>query len=1408
MSVRVAHLVDEWRPTVAELQGDHHFARLALGSWLGDSKGSLVEDEFIKTKIWDTLVSEGFSYRSLLVLENLRLLESLLWPKFSEDSSDDHILLITIISNVKSREGLPVWDVFTASPDPFPLFFRRVLSMVIDTSISLKLRSHLLSFIALAFQSLDSIVVRKECAPLVSISIWHNLQNDQARERLLVHAPQWRKNWRASNKRYEAGDEEIKQRLRYERSWLFALIVNFLSQVSAEESSDDSVRYCETFIDLLVNLESQLPTRRYVNVLLLDINLLPIIRLSKLYNDEDNVLIRDLYTLLRHFIYFPVDESTGAELSQNESYEKHCAVLATLQRTALKYFKEKLTILALSNYGAINKRSELEGHLAPLTDQELLDLTGILGFRAHYPESSGITVDRRLLMELLLTHHEQRPSFQNSIQRLSILPTETSLFEPMMLRNERYNGSTPLAIPKLNLQYLTTGDFLWRSFILHRLEAFFGIRKDIEDVLKRLQVRFTAPGQPLRFDGFSKMALESSSPGILEAAEPLVGEEVPAFVRAEITVDISSLNNGVRGEWDALKPDDVIFLLHVTAPVTAEQRMNGSRGLSDAEAAGLKSLRAAEVVQVLEENGRKVQGARGDALDEDGYRVKPRKRRILINLDPVAYKADMDRVGQGKANVYKSINLVVRRKGRENNFKQTLSSIRSLTLSDVPITSWLQEVFLGYGNPAGASYPHLPKKVHSLDFRDTFLEWNHLVQSFPGRVIEPREEVDSSFPPPYVLDFPQPAEAETSQPSRKRRRGQADAPVATKQVEKVQVSTYSPPNNGPYPTDAPKLNGIRFTPAQVQAIVSGTQPGLSVIVGPPGTGKTDVAVQIINNLYHDFPHQRTLLVAHSNQALNQLFQKIIALDIDERHLLRLGHGEEDLGSNEDYSKHGRVESFLRNRSKFLREVDRLAANFGVHGAHGNSCETAGYFNSVYVRPAWTQFTRILEAEDATIDEIKDAFPFYFYFSNAPQPLFPDNVTREQAATIAQGCYRHISKIFAELEDIRPFELLRSQRDKSNYLLVKEARIVAMTATHAAIRRQEIAQLGFRYHNLVMEEAAQVTEIETFIPLALQNVKDGELPLERVILCGDHQQNSPIISNLAFRKFANLEQSMFLRFVRLGVPVINLDQQGRARPSIANLYNWRYQNLGNLPLVESEPEFQTANAGLAHDFQFIDVPDYKGVGEAEPTPHWIHNLGEAEYVVALYQYMRLLGYPAAKISILTPYAGQRALITDVLNHRCAKNRIFGLPKIVVTVDRYQGEQNDYILLSLTRSAKVGYLRDIRRMTVALSRARLGLYIFGRRAVFEACFELREAFERLLERPDKLQLVTGEMFPTARAVKDSIPETVQMEGVEHLGAYVFEMTQAKVEALKKGKVPAQIENGTGTDEIMDDTLQEEL
>lgn len=1140
--------------------------------------------------------------------------------------------------------------------------------MTLDNTLSTNIRTHLLAFIISAFQSLDSGIVRKECASLVSISMWHNLSSEAKRDHKLDQNVQLRKVWRAAGKRYDAADDATKGRLRFERSWLYVMILDFFSQLYDPNSKADNLKYCERFIELLSDLESQLPTRRYVNTLLQDLSISAIIRLSPMFNQESNALLRDLHGLLSHYAYFSIDDQSGIQYSAEDAYERHCAQLAILQRTALKHFKDKLMVLALSNFGSLEKREDLEEHFTPLSDEELVTLCEQLELRVSYPESSKIVTDRATVMEIIVSTFERRKTFQENARTLSILPTETSLFDPTLLRNENYNGSQALALPKLNLQYLTVGDFLWRSFILHRCEAFFEIRKDIEDTLKRLRPQMGRNGET-QFDGFSKMALQIGKPSVLEVLTPLVGDYKPAAVRAEISLNMDRLQDNMRQEWELLRPDDVVFLVAVRP--TQE---NGDKSQQkDAQKLGIQYIRTAEVENIVDDNGKPIR--QFGEQQQNGNRRQRRSLRLHVKLDAAMHQVDEERANKTRTEMYDGINLIIRRRGRENNFKAILESIRSLTLSDVPLAPWLHDVFLGYGNPSGATYPNMANKIKKIDYRDTFLDWQHLVESFPGKVVEPSADAQASFGPPYVLEVSDQAPPPPPQKPTKKRRREEDTEQPPSSPETIQVSTYKPPNTGPYPLDAVKLNHVRFTPAQVEAIISGTQPGLTVIVGPPGTGKTDVATQIINNIYHNFPKQRTLLIAHSNQALNQLFQKIVALDIDERHLLRLGHGEEELDTESNFSKFGRVESFLERRDGYLAEVDRLAHNLGAPGAHGSSAETAGYFNQVYVVPAWTRYQETIKSQETTKEAIIENFPFHQYFSNAPQPLFPSEAEKEQVLDIVNGCYHHIRKIFTELADVRPFEILRRDKDKANYLLTNEARIVAMTSTHAAMRRREIASLGFHYDNVIVEEAAQITEIEDFIPLALQKPKDGSTPLQRVVLCGDHFQNSPIVQNLAFRQYANLEQSLFARLVRLGVPAITLDAQGRARPSIAELYSWRYPNLGNLPQVIDGPEFKTANAGFRYDYQFINVPDYKGRGEAQPTPHFIQNLGEAEYAVAIYQYMRLLGYPREKITILTTYAGQKALIKDVLGHRCQRNPIFGMPKIVTTVDKYQGEQND-------------------------------------------------------------------------------------------------------------------------------------
>lgn len=252
---------------------------------------------------------------------------------------------------------------------------------------------------------------------------------------------------------------------------------------------------------------------------------------------------------------------------------------------------------------------------------------------------------------------------------------------------------------------------------------------------------------------------------------------------------------------------------------------------------------------------------------------------------------------------------------------------------------------------------------------------------------------------------------------------------------------------------------------------------------------------------------------------------------------------------------------------------------GASGEFGWSCETAAHLLRLHVAPAWSAFKAAL-GPNPTTEDIVTRFPFTRFFNDLGRPLFCGSSVQEHLE-IARGCYRYIKDIFRLLEECRALELLRNGTDRGNYLLTRHARVVAMTCTHAALKRDELAALGFHYDNVLMEEAAQILEIETFIPLVLQEKSsdlDSAHELKRVVLIGDHNQLPPVVRNMAFQRYAHLDQSLFARFVRLGVPTIMLDAQGRSRPSLAALFNWRYPSLGDLPVVLHEPQFLQANAG--------------------------------------------------------------------------------------------------------------------------------------------------------------------------------------------------------------------------------------
>ncbi|KAK2567367.1 RNA helicase aquarius [Acropora cervicornis] len=1175
-----------------------------------------------------------FAVKRIMLLEFSQYLENYLWTNFESSKT------------------------FKAKPQHFRDFFQSIMELSLSDNevISVREQSIILVFLIHCFNSLEMDLIREQLQHLVSLPMWICLLPERL-EQELKSVAKYRKYWNHIKRKEAKAEEQVKAVQEKERKYLSSLAQKFLAILDSIPETGavdmDKVHYCERFMELLIDLEVKC-------------------HLSQLAKREtEGRLFKQLLDMLKFYTGFEINDVTGMALTDHEMVDIHYTKMASLQRAVFKYFPE-LHDFAMSNIASIDTREALLHHFGSLSNKTLHEVAAYLKLLPS-PDEAGVESNREFLLEMLVSRHERRLSQIDAINEMPLYPTEQILWDENVVPTEYYSSEDTLALPKLNLQFLTLHDYLLRNLNLFRLESTY-----MEDVIARMRPWQNEVGQT-EFAGWARMGTVS---------KPNIGETRPSRVRADVSINLN-MRDIVKDEWE-VRPTS-------TGPVKYD------RTKPFREQFGVDYVRGAEIEGMLDEQGKVI---------EEGPEPKPEfkgdERTFRLWLDTNQYQQDMAETVHGSEDVYETFNILLRRKPKENNFKAVLETIRNLMNTSCIVPDWLHDIFLGYDDPGAAHYSCMPNQIRKLNFNDTFLDFSHLKECFPQYTVKCTTDNPEHQVPPFKVTFPE-------EPDSKKRKHDEEEPKEAKQ--ELLVEPFVVPNRGPYPFNQPKKNAVPFTATQVEAIRAGMQPGLTMVVGPPGTGKTDVAVQIISNIYHNFPEQRTLLVTHSNQALNQLFEKIMALDIEERHLLRLGHGEEALETEKDFSRYGRVNFVLASRLELLKEVQRLQESLNVHGDVSYTCETAGYFYLYQVVSRWEEYMSKLKTQKGDALAISELFPFTKFFENAPQPVFKGE-SFEDDMEIAEGCYRYIKKIFEQLE-------------------------VSCGRFKDSVRLSFFAV----YDNVLMEEAAQILEIETFIPLLLQNPEDGYNRMKRVILIGDHHQLPPVIKNMAFQKFSNMEQSLFTRFVRLGVPTVQLDAQGRARSSLCNLYNWRYTKLGDLPHVHTWPEYCVENPGFFFDFQLIDVPDFNG------------NLGEAEYAVAIFMYMRLIGYPADKIAILTTYNGQKHLIRDVIRQRCANNPLIGQPSKVTTVDRYQGQQNDYIILSLVRTKTVGHIRDVRRLVVAMSRARLGLYVLARVSLFKNCFELRPAFSQRGVQPSEAPFIVEDMPHMHRFVYDFYSHYVQ-------------------------------------------------
>lgn len=263
----------------------------------------------------------------------------------------------------------------------------------------------------------------------------------------------------------------------------------------------------------------------------------------------------------------------------------------------------------------------------------------------------------------------------------------------------------------------------------------------------------------------------------------------------------------------------------------------------------------------------------------------------------------------------------------------------------------------------------------------------------------------------------------------------------------------------------------------------------------------------------------------------------------------------------------------------------------------------------------------------------------------------------------------------------------------------------MTTTGLSKYRALIA--AARPRVLVIEEAAETMEC---------HITAGCLPsLEHLILVGDHKQLRPQcgVKMLEHDPF-HLNVSLFERLVDNKLPFEMLKKQRRMIPEVRRLLAPIYGDDIKDHASVLDPKMRPSVPGMGKDSFFYSHSWPDSIDEQMSST----NIQEADMVVCLYDYLISNGLADNEMTILTFYNGQRKLILRKLRNHPRLSRIEGSDKNrifkVLTVDSYQGEENEVVLLSLVKSneqGKIGFTGVENRVCVALSRAKRGFYIFG-------------------------------------------------------------------------------------------------
>jgi predicted DNA helicase len=442
---------------------------------------------------------------------------------------------------------------------------------------------------------------------------------------------------------------------------------------------------------------------------------------------------------------------------------------------------------------------------------------------------------------------------------------------------------------------------------------------------------------------------------------------------------------------------------------------------------------------------------------------------------------------------------------------------------------------------------------------------------------------------------------------------------------------------------------------QIEAVkrALGSHP-LFLIHGPPGTGKTTTLVEVIEQLVKR-KNKKVLATADSNTAVDNLMERLIRRGLK---VVRIGHparvSKELIEHSLDYQvQHHEDYKKVEEIEKKIAQIKELQAN--------------------YQKPT-PQWRRGLS--DKQILEL------------ARQNRKTRGVKLSKIKSMAK---------WIELQnEIK--KLLEEKKKIENQIVDK---IIASSdvvlATNSTAGGEFLQNKTFEV--LVLDEASQATEPSALIPL---------IKAKKVIMAGDHKQLPPTVLHPDAKE---LSYTMFERFMEL-------------YPQASYMLRIQYR-MNELIKEFSSKEFYNGGLishGSVKDIKLSDIAEKKSEHPAlDDTPVVFidtkgkfeektrrgsfskYNPKEAQLVKELVEELKKMGIPPEDIGVITPYKDHEDYLKQLI------------PDVEVkTVDGFQGREKEVIIISLVRSnpqEEIGFLEDLRRLNVALTRAKRKLIIVG-------------------------------------------------------------------------------------------------